>query len=111
MVRMRVLGFFSLIIFIFSAHAHADGSFRLANGNLISEGQSKSELIAIAGPPIYQDVETIAVDQGVGGKPIKREILTYQLAGSIGGKYLVVITVDNNLVVAIEATQESRLRK
>lgn len=89
--------------------AHASGSFRLENGKLIQEGKSKQEIIYIAGAPLYQEVETIAVDEGVGGDPVKREILTYRLTGDIGGMYLVVVTVENNKVVSVDSKQEGRL--
>ena len=75
--------------------AQAAGSFRLMSGKLISSGQSKSE--------------TIGVDEGGGGHPIKREVLTYKLDGSIGGEYLVIITVENNTVVSITSKQTSRM--
>ncbi|TBW49367.1 hypothetical protein EZI54_19770 [Marinobacter halodurans] len=89
--------------------AHANDSFRLANGKLIQDGQSKQEVLYIAGDPVNQEVETIAVDDGAGGNPVKREILTYRLRSSLGGMSLVVVTIENNTVVAIESRQESRL--
>ncbi|MEQ5836192.1 hypothetical protein [Marinobacter sp. NFXS9] len=92
-----------------ASFALANDSFRLANGKLIQEGQSKQEILYIAGDPVNREVETIAVDDGAGGNPVKREILTYRLQSSLGGQSLVVITVENNTVVAVEATQESRL--
>lgn len=107
MKKIRFLGCLLLLAVVFSAHA--SGNFRLTSGKLISAGKSKSEVIAIAGSPEYQDVETIAVDKGLGGHPIKREILVYRLEGSIGGMYSVVVTVENNIVVRVQSTQESRL--
>lgn len=92
-----------------SFFANASGSFRLPNGKLIQEGKSKQEIIYIAGAPMYQEVETIAVDDGSGGDPIKREILTYRLPSSLGGMSLVVVTIENNVVVAVESKQESRI--
>lgn len=89
--------------------AHANGSFRLPNGKLIQEGKSKQEIIYIAGAPMYSEVETIAVDEGDGGTPIKREILTYRLPSSLGGMSLVVVTIENNEVVAVESKQERRM--
>lgn len=89
--------------------AQASGSFRLESGRLISSGQSKSEVLMLAGEPLYQEVETIGVDQGNGSDPIKREVLTYKLNGSIGGEYLVVVTVENNEVVSITSKQASRM--
>lgn len=41
--------------------------------------------------------------------PVKREILTYRLTGSIGGMYLVVVTIENSKVVSVTAKQEGRL--
>ena len=96
-------------IFSITTAAYADSSFRLKTGKLISIGQSKSKVIALAGAPLYQEVETIGVDNGNGFLPTKREILTYELAGSIGGDYLVVVSVENNAVVSVTSTQESRL--
>lgn len=97
------------IVIAFAGIAHADGSFRLPNGKLIQEGKSKQEVIYIAGPPMYQEVETIAVDDGSGGTPVKREILTYRLPSSLGGMSLVVVTIENNKVVSVESKQENRI--
>jgi hypothetical protein len=105
---MKMMMFLSLLLC--SAVAGAADSFRLSNGSLIASGKSKAEVIALAGDPLYQDVETIAVDRGDGAsRPVKREILTYRLAGSIGGMYLVVVTVENSTVVSVTAKQEGRL--
>lgn len=54
-------------------------------------------------------METIAVDVGNAQTSVKREILTYRLAGSIGGKYLLVVTVENSVVVSVTARQEGRI--
>lgn len=89
--------------------AHANGSFRLPNGKLIQEGKSKQEVLYLAGAPMYQEVETIAVDDGSGGTPIKREIMTYRLPSSLGGMSLVVITIENNKVVAVESKRENQI--
>ncbi|SFD78146.1 hypothetical protein [Pseudoalteromonas denitrificans] len=94
---------------LFSINTHARGSFRLDSGNLLTVGKSKSEIISIAGAPLYQDVEKIAVDNGQGGHSVKREILTYRLKGSIGGFYLVVMTIENSHVTSITSKQEKRL--
>lgn len=98
-----------LSLLSFGLAANASGSFRLNSGKMISTGQSKAEVIALAGTPLYQDSETIAIDQGGTSTPIKREILTYKLRGSIGGDYLVVITLENNSAVSITSKQFSRL--
>lgn len=98
-----------LLLLSFSLSANAAGSFRLISGKLLSAGQSKSEVVALAGPPLYQEVETIAIDQGSSDTPTKREVLTYQLPGSIGGESLVVITIENNAVISITSKQVSRL--
>lgn len=107
MKNLRVALFGVLVAVAFTAHAN--GSFRLPNGKLIQEGKSKQEIIYLAGAPMYQEVETIAVDEGAGGNPIKREILTYRLPSSLGGMSLVVVTIENNKVVAVESKQESRI--
>ena len=99
---------FSVLLAI-SFAASANGSFRLPNGKLIHEGKSKQEVIYIAGAPMYSEVQTIAVDEGNGGNPIKREILTYRLPSSLGGMSLVVVTIENNKVVGVESKPESRI--
>jgi len=105
---MRIFSYIIiLLIIIFSCDVNA--SFRLKNGKLLSVGSSKSEIISLVGSPLYKDVEQIAIDNGTGNNPIKREIFTYQLKGSIGGLYLVVITVENNKVVSISSKQENRI--
>lgn len=107
MKKLQVVLFGALLAAAFVAQA--SGSFRLENGKLIQEGKTKQEVIYIAGAPLYSEVETIAVDDGSGGTPVKREVLTYRLAGSVGGMSLVVVTIENNEVVAVESKQESRL--
>lgn len=102
---------FSIIVLtlVFSFSVNAKGSFRLESGKLLSIGNSKSEIIALVGAPIYEDVETVAVDNGQEGTPVKREVLTYKLNGSIGGLYLVVVTVENSKVVSISSKQQQRI--
>jgi hypothetical protein len=90
-------------------NANAKSSFRLENGKLLSVGNSKSEIISLVGVPVYQDVEKVAIDNGQEGNPVKREVLMYKLEGSIGGIYLVVITIENNKVVSIASKQEDRI--
>lgn len=107
MGKLKFTLFSVLLAAAFSVQAN--GSFRLPNGKLIQEGKSKQEIIYIAGTPMYSEVETIAVDEGGGGNPIKREILTYRLPSSLGGMSLVVVTVENNKVVSVESKQESRM--
>ncbi|WP_078085928.1 hypothetical protein [Microbulbifer mangrovi] len=107
MKQLKIVLFGALIAMTFTAHA--SGSFRLQNGKLIQEGKSKQEIIYIAGAPLYQEVETIAIDEGLGGDPVKREVLTYRLPGDIGGMYLVVVTIENNKVVSVDSRQEGRL--
>jgi len=106
---MKKVKFSILLVLLFSLGVQAKSSFRLENGNLLSVGKSKSEIIMLVGTPIYQDVEKIAIDNGVGGGSVKREVLTYKLKGSIGGVYLVIVTVENNKVVSIESKQEKRI--
>jgi len=97
------------ICMLFIASAYAKDSFRMANGRLISTGQQKPEVIALAGLPISTEVETIAVDEGSGEEPVKREVLTYKLNSTVGGEYLVVVRIENNIVVSVSSTQMSRL--
>ncbi len=101
----------SIILFtlLFTLNANAKSSFRLENGKLLSVGNSKSEIISLVGVPVYQDVEKVAIDNGQEGNPVKREVLMYKLKGSIGGIYLVVITIENNKVVSIASKQEDRI--
>ena len=107
MRKLKVTLFSILLAVAFSAHA--SGSLRLPNGKLIQEGKSKQEVLYLAGAPMYSEVQTIAVDEGNGGNPIKREILTYRLPSSLGGMSLVVVTIENNKVVGVESKPESRI--
>lgn len=101
----------SILLFtlLFTLNANAKSSFRLENGKLLSVGNSKSEIISLVGVPVYQDVEKVAIDNGQGGNPVKREVLMYKLKGSIGGIYLVVVTIENSKVVSIASKQEDRI--
>lgn len=106
---MSLIKTFVFCLFLISAlTVNAGSSFRMSDGKLISVGLSKSELIAVAGDPLYTDVETIAIDDGRHGKPIKREVLTFSLDASIGGPSLVVVTVENSVVVSIDSKQQNR---
>ena len=107
---MNKLGL-SIILFtlLFTLNANAKSSFRLENGKLLSVGNSKSEIISLVGVPVYQDVEKVAIDTGQEGNPVKREVLMYKLKGSIGGIYLVVVTIENSRVVSIASKQEDRI--
>ena len=98
-----------LLTLLLTFNANAKSSFRLDNGKLLSVGQSKSELIALAGVPIYQDVESVAIDNGQRANPIKREVWMYKLEGSIGGLYYVEVSIENNKVVLITSKQEDRI--
>lgn len=107
---MKIFSFSILIFTLFlSMTVNAKSSFRLENGKLLSIGQSKSEIFALAGAPIFKDVEQVAIDNGQDGSPVKREVLTYKLRGSIGGLYLVIVVVENNKVVSITSKQENRI--
>lgn len=98
-----------LLTLLLTFNANAKSSFRLDNGKLLSVGQSKSELIALAGVPIYQDVENVAIDNSQQANPIKREVWMYKLEGSIGGLYYVEVSIENNKVVLITSKQEDRI--
>lgn len=97
------------LVAMVSLTVQAGTSFRLDTGKLLKEGQTKPEVIALAGAPLSQEIETIAVDDGRGGDPVKRETLTYRLNGTIGGMYLVVVVVENGNVVSIWSRQEERI--
>lgn len=101
---------FTLILSLFiSNFAFAHGSFRLKNGNLLSVGKTKSDIVAVAGAPLYKDVLNEVVDIGNGGKLVKTEEFTYKLKGSIGGMYIVLIRFENNIVTSISSKQVDRL--
>ncbi|XQF93554.1 hypothetical protein ACOBV9_06970 [Pseudoalteromonas espejiana] len=107
---MKKLSIFTFLLFIFvSSTVFAKGSFRLDNGNLLSVGKTKSDIIATVGAPIYEDVLNEAVDIGNGDKLIKKEEFTYKLKGSIGGMYIVLIRFENNIVTDIKSKQVGRL--
>ena len=107
---MRKFSFSILLLtLLLSFAANAKSSFRLESGKNLRLGQSKFEVIALAGVPLYQDVERLAVDIGQGANPVKREILMYKVKGSIGGLYLVALTIENNKVVSISSKQEDRI--
>ncbi len=84
--------------------AQAGGSFRLANGKLLEEGQTVSEVIALAGKPLHKDVL-----RGHHRHSATTEKLSFELDGSIGGKYLVVVTVQGGIVQSVSAKQLDRL--
>ncbi|WP_338364660.1 hypothetical protein [uncultured Pseudoalteromonas sp.] len=101
---------FPLFISIFiSSLAFAHGSFRLKNGNLLSVGKTKSDIVALVGAPLYKDVLNEAVDIGNGDKLVKTKEFTYKLKGSIGGMYIVFIRFENNIVTNISSKQVGRL--
>ena len=97
--------------------ADASDSFRLENGNLIRTGLTKLELLAIVGPPmmtedIMQRVErpqNSTTQQIITNHQVLDEQrLTYQLAGSIGGDYLVEVTIRQGKVTAVHSVQLNR---
>ena len=54
-MKKRIL--FPLLLSLFiSSFAFAQGSFRLKNGNLLSVGKTKSDIVAVVGAPLYKDV-------------------------------------------------------
>lgn len=100
---------FSVLLLV-SSVASADGSFRLLNGKLIKDGISIGKLRSLAGKPLYHDVHSIAVDNGRGVNiPIKRETLTFELKGSIGGLYIVTASLENGVVTSISSRQKDRI--
>lgn len=106
---MRSFNAFFLTCLLFAtSHAFAGSSFRLYSGKLIENGMRKSEVIAIAGKPLSEDIEVNAVDKGEGKTPVKKEVLTYQLKAAIGGLFLVELQVENNTIVNIESQQLNR---
>jgi len=107
---MKILDFFLIASFaVLSFSSYADGSFRLKSGKLLSTGSSKSEVIILVGSPIYEEEVTKAVDIGIKNIPVKVDILTYKLEGSIGGMYAVTVTIHNSKVVSVESKQVGRL--
>lgn len=107
---MKLINFILIASFaLLSFSSYADGSFRLKSGKLLSTGSSKSDVIVLVGAPIYEETVTKAVDVGFKKKPVKVEILTYKLEGSIGGMYAVTVTIHNREVVSVESKQVGRL--
>lgn len=107
---MKKLSFSILLLsLIFSFTANARDSFRLDNGKMITVGKKKYEIIELVGTPLSQSVVQVAVDNGQGGNPIHREVLVYKLEGSVGGLYLVELTIENGKVVLITSTQAKRI--
>ncbi|XQF89971.1 hypothetical protein ACOBV8_15435 [Pseudoalteromonas espejiana] len=81
---MKKLSIFTFLLFIFvSSTVFAKGSFRLDNGNLLSVGKTKSDIIATVGAPIYEDVLNEAVDIGNGDKLIKKKSLPISSKGQL----------------------------
>lgn len=106
-----------ILIMMFLQTADASDSFRLENGNLIRTGLTKLELLAIVGPPmttedVMQRVErpqNSTTQQIITSHEVLNEQrLTYQLAGSIGGDYLVEVTIRQGKVTAIHSVQLNR---
>ncbi|WP_286938216.1 MULTISPECIES: hypothetical protein [unclassified Pseudoalteromonas] len=107
-MKKRIVLPLLLSLFI-SSFAFAQGSFRLKNGNLLSVGKTKSDIVALVGAPLYKDVLIEAVDIANGDKLVKTEEFTYKLKGSIGGMYIVLIRFENNIVTSISSKQVARL--
>lgn len=107
---MLIKIFILSVLILVSLVASADGSFRLSNGKLIKDGISIGKLQSLAGKPLYHDVHTTGVDNGRGGNiPIKRETLTFELKGFIGGLYIVTASLENGVVVSISSRQKDRI--
>ena len=107
---MKIVNFFLIASFaLLSFSSYADSSFRLKSGKLLSTGSSKSEVIVLVGAPIYEEEVTKSVDVGFKNKPVKVDILTYKLEGSIGNMYAVTLTIRNSKVISVESKQIGRL--
>lgn len=95
----------TLMVSSFSASACG---FRIKDGKLLSCNMSRIELLDRAGEPLSKDVEVhaISIEPGQAGQRI--ETWSYILPGSIGGNYLVSITLVQGRITAIESRQQRR---
>ncbi|MEE2024267.1 hypothetical protein [Alkalimonas mucilaginosa] len=69
---------------------------------------SRIELLDRAGEPISKDVEVHAVSIEPGQAGQRVETWSYILPGSIGGNYLVSITLVQGKITVIERQQQKR---
>jgi len=97
-----------IVLIVFAAPASACG-FRLADGKLLKCGMPRIEVLALAGPPEFKDIETLGVDTGepVSGETV--ETWSYRLKADMGGDYLVSVTLTAGKVTAINRKQVGRL--
>ena len=98
-----------VIVFSFSLSSEAQESFRLSGGHLLKIGMTRIEVVSTVGEPLSKDIEThgISTEPAYTGKKI--ETWTYRLEGSIGGTYLVSLTLESGVVVAIYTKQQGRM--
>ncbi|EKT4487838.1 hypothetical protein [Shewanella algae] len=84
-------------------------SFRLKDGKLLHCGMSRIKLLELAGSPMDKYTQTLGVDSGraTAGKTV--EVWSYRLQGSIGGEYLLTVTLSNGQVQNIVSEQQDRL--
>lgn len=107
---MKYISFILVLSFsLLSLQSHADGSFRLKSGKLISSGKSKAEVYELAGPPLFKSRDNKALNSRYKDKQTRVEVLTYKLRGSIGGMYMVSVSFHKGRVVAVESKQVGRL--
>ena len=105
---MRILILLLASITMFSSFAASACGFRLQDGKLLTCGMSRIELLDRAGEPVSKDVEVhaVSIEPGQAGQRI--ETWSYILPGSIGGNYLVSITLVQGKITAIESRQQRR---
>lgn len=105
---MRTLMVLLTGLLMFSSFTVSACGFRLEDGHLLSCGMSRIELLDRAGEPISKDVEVHAVSIEPGQAGQRVETWSYILPGSIGGNYLVSITLVQGKITAIERQQQKR---
>ena len=108
--KYRKLNLFVVILLLsLPILANAEVSFRIPDGRLLKVGMSRIEVISMLGEPLSKDIEThgISTEPAYEGK--KTETWSYILEGSIGGTYLVNLTLEGGIVVAIYAKQQGRM--
>lgn len=98
-----------LTLSLFSTTCLADDGFRMANGQLLTVGMSLAEVKAIAGKPESRNSHSTSTDGFGGNFSTTGKTLTYELTGSIGGKYRVLLHFHDGKVNAIRAKQDGRM--
>ena len=106
--KIRLILFASLLMAL-SSGSYSDNSFRTVDGRLLRTGMNRIEVLSLVGQPYSKDVESygINIDEHSGGRTI--ETWSYVLQSTIGGWFLVSLTLEGGVVTAIWTKQEGRL--